>query len=269
MTTFNLFVPTRGRPANVGRLLASIRTTAAHPDRLNVSFYVDDDDAAMLPAIQGYKAEYADLGVQFAVGPRVLLSDCYNALFAKTEFGDILWSGGDDIIFRTEGWDQVVADRFALAEDEILLVYGDDYLQHERLATHPFLSRTGVSVVGYFFPVIDGLSPTDIWVHRMYEAVGRLVYEPGVVTEHMHPFRNKAPMDQTYQDQFAHNLKHVMDCANQHYGDTLRDAAKLRSFIHLQGRHHAISKDVRHSHSHARPPDPDGGRDAVAAGFGQ
>lgn len=235
--TFNLFVPTRGRPNNVDRLLRSLRDTTADAKSLNVCFYVDADDDKTQALIAQYKQEYNDLGARFAVGPRITLSDCYNALFAHTEFGDILWSGGDDIVFQTQGWDDLVRAEFEKFPDKILLVYGDDCYQHERIATHPFMSRTGCAVVGYFFPVIDGLSPTDIWVHRMYEAIGRLKYLPGLVTEHMHPFRHKAPMDQTYLDQFGHNLQYVMDCANRNYGLTMRDAAKLRAHIHLWNDH--------------------------------
>ncbi|MBE3088611.1 MAG: hypothetical protein IMZ71_05815, partial [Chloroflexi bacterium] len=110
---FDLLIPTRARPLNLHRMLASIEDTADDPGRITVFFYVDDDDEVTQHHIPGLREHHPKLQLHFAVGPRIVLSKMYTGMAGDSRStGDILWSGGDDIVFRTKGWDTLIAAEF-------------------------------------------------------------------------------------------------------------------------------------------------------------
>ena len=83
---------------------------------------------------------------------------------------------GDDIEFRTNGWDQIVRDKFEEFEDKIALVYGDDDATHgEKIAIHGFLHRNWINAVGTWVAPGRG-SLYDYWHTEVARKVGRLVF---------------------------------------------------------------------------------------------
>jgi len=234
--TFDLFVPTRCRPRNVHRLLESVEDTATHLDRVTAYFYVDDDDEVMPSYMDGIREGHPGIEMHFAVGPRIVLSQTYTGMAAASH-GDILWSGGDDIVFRTAGWDEAIAAEFAGVPDGILLVYGNDRLQEHRLATHPFISRKGMDVVGYFYPATGPIAVTDVWLHQAYKTIGRLRYRPDIITEHLHWLRRDAegePLaeyDAVYANQYQNNLPEVMATLQSHQDLLVRGIGALAKAI--------------------------------------
>ena len=220
----DLLIPTRGRPDNVWRVLRSICATRAKPELISAHLWVDDDDKATL----AIEPELTRAGVHVHSGARATLSDAYNALAEKSS-GEILFSGADDIVFRTPGWDEQVREQFAA--DSFCLVYGDDCLQHENLCTHPFVSRKAVDALGYFYPETDGVNVTDVWLLFMYRELRRLRYLPDVVIEHMHFLRGLAEYDETYKAQYEGNFPKVMEALARFKPKLRADTQKLRQAI--------------------------------------
>ena len=188
----SILCPTRGRPDNVNRLLGSIHDTATIMPE--VVFYVDDDDASFPGAV-------GSSDVKVVRGPRILMSEMWNkCLEAST--GEILMMGGDDLIFRTKGWDDQVRRAFATFPDRLVFVHGDDGHWHEKFGTHGFLHRNWIDVIGYFCPPYFTSDYNDTWWNDIANAVNRRVYLP-FVTEHMHPVWGKAEWDKTHKERMA------------------------------------------------------------------
>lgn len=219
-----LLIPTRGRPDNVWRLLRSVCATRAKPELVTAHLWIDDDDEATL----SIEPELSKAGVHVHVGPRGTLTDAYNKLAEKSS-GSILFSGADDIVFRTPGWDEQVRAQFA--EDPFCLVYGDDCLQHEKLCTHPFVSRRAVEALGYFYPDTGGVNVTDVWLFLIYRELRRLRYLPNVVIEHLHFLRGLAEYDETYKQQYEGNFPKVMATLARFRPKLVADIQKLRQAI--------------------------------------
>ena len=112
----SVLMPTRKRPDNLQRAVHSIRDTSTN--FVEIISYIDDDDKESL-------ARAMQIAIRYFVGPRIIMSDMWNALIPHAA-GDILMLAGDDCIFKTIGWDVMVEDAFADCPDKILLVYGDD-----------------------------------------------------------------------------------------------------------------------------------------------
>lgn len=218
----SLLVPTRGRPENVRRLVTSARVTAVND--VELIFYVDDDDVTSFEVVD----DYAD---QTIIGPRVVLSEMWNRC-AELANHDVMMHCGDDIIFRTSGWDDRILEAFDRYPDKIVFVHGEDGIQGAQIGTHGFLHRNWIDTVGYFVPPYFSSDYNDLWLSEVADALGRRVYLPSVYTEHMHPVAGKAPLDQTHLDRLA---RHQRDNVGQLYANLAyrrhEDVEKLRMFI--------------------------------------
>lgn len=171
----------------------SALATAAGP--VEVLAYVDDDDP--------HRDAYSKIGnARVLIGSRIVLSDCWNQLAAQAR-GDILGMAADDIRYRTPGWDTKIREAFAQYADRIVFVYGRDGIHDEKLGTHGFVSRRWIETVGYFtwpgFPA----DYADTWLHDVAKRIGRAVYLPDILIEHLHPIAGKADWDQTHQERLA------------------------------------------------------------------
>lgn len=221
----SVLVPTRGRPENVRRLLDSAYENSVGP--IEFVFYLDEDDPLREAAL-GHIRHY---GATVIVGERITLSKTWNECYTRATH-DLLMQCGDDIVFRTQGWDGRFAEAFDAYPDKIAFVHGDDGFQHERIGTHGVLHRNWVEAVGYFVPPYFASDYNDLWLTEVADALGRRVYLPDVLTEHMHPVAGKGELDTTHQERLR---RHQAEDCDRLWRDTadqrIADVAKLRAVI--------------------------------------
>lgn len=221
----SILVPTRNRPKNVERLISSAYTTSDLP--IEFFFYIDNDDPARHVTID--IMNYC--GAHWIMGERITLSDMWNEL-ADAATHDILMHCGDDIVFRTSGWDTRVVETFESHPDKLILVHGDDGFQHDQVATHGFYHRNWIEVLGRFVPPYFSSDYNDLWLTEVANALGRRVYLPDVYTEHMHPAAGKGELDQTHQERLARHERDQVDALYISLADArARDVALLREAI--------------------------------------
>lgn len=191
----SLVCPTRGRPDAFRTMISSAAIMAAHPENVEVVAYIDDDD----PALAGYASATYSLPVEQIVGPRCVLSDAWNRA-GQWARGDVWMMAADDIRFISPGWDDIVTDAFAWYPDGIALVYGRDGHADERMATHPFVTRRWVDVVGRFTAPYFPADYCDLWLHDVAKRVDRAAYAPQLLIEHLHPSFGLGEWDQTHRE---------------------------------------------------------------------
>jgi hypothetical protein len=218
----SLLVPTRKRPVEFLRMVKSAWELATHPRRVEIIAYVDEDDDSYRPPI---------IGVNYLRGPRIVLSEMWNKCFYEAK-GNILMHCGDDIVFRTPGWDVLVRQAFAESEDKILLVHGDDMSPNtDALATHGFLHRRWVEAVGYFVPPYFSSDWNDVWLTEVADMIGRRV-KIDIVTEHMHYSFGKAERDQNTNDREERGIADgVVEIFQKTADERRSDAAKLQAVM--------------------------------------
>lgn len=219
----SLLCPSRGRPAQLAAMWRSAACNATTHD-VELVARLDDDD----PDLAAYG--HTDVpALSFITGPRSLLSDCWNEA-ATAARGDILMHCGDDIRFRTHGWDRLIADAFP--RDGVALVHGRDGFQDAALGTHGFVTRRWVDTVGYFVPPLFSSDYNDTWLNDVADRIGRRVYVPEVLTEHMHPAAGKGEWDRTHRERLE---RHAADDPAaiyvEHEPQRERDAERLRAVM--------------------------------------
>lgn len=208
MTTgvlFSILLPTRGRPAILKRCLESIAATAAALQGIECVLYVDDDDDTSLGV------EQPGLALTRVIGPRRTMGAMHQACYAASK-GRFVMLAGDDIIFRTPGWDETVLRAVSRFPDDIVMAYGNDLIQGRNMSTAPILGRAACELLGgpcpaeYPSEFID-THILDQFTKLRYWGFDRIVYLDQVIFEHMHFVVGKADFDATYA-----NRPKTMDC---------------------------------------------------------
>jgi hypothetical protein len=218
----SILCPTRNRPREAQRLMRSAMATAEGD--IEFIFYCDND--AILPDIITSK-EY----VTTLVGKRITLSKMWNECQRRANY-DIYMQCGDDIVFRTPGWDTRVIEAFSEHPDNIVFVHCNAMDWGAELGTHGFLHRKWVEAVGYFVPPYFVSDFNDKWLTEVAKMIGRHTYLEDVITEHLHPIWGKAPWDQTYIERLnRHGTSDPAALYESLAEQREQDAAKLRAVM--------------------------------------
>lgn len=213
-------VPTRQRVDWTRRMIESCLDTASKPDKIIICLRLDMDN---FEDHEGYK-KLMRAGIdRVLINPgkclSILWNDCYSHLGEMT---DLNLHAGDDLVFRSQDWDEAVRDTAQQFPNGIGMVYCDDGLQHEGLATHGFYSRKWSETIGYFCPPYFCHDYNDTWLTflgKNIQAAGfpkACVYRGDKLIDHMHCTApdgaggTKAPIDDVYK--LAHMRKARQDC---------------------------------------------------------
>lgn len=174
---------------------------ADHPRQVEVVAYIDDDD-------QSYDDLQLDRLIKIR-GPRIILSEMWNECW-KHSNGSYLGHMGDDIEFRTSGWDTIIQAAIDAYPGRIAFVYGNDRngeSVRNEFGTHGFVHHVWAEISGYFVPPYFVSDYNDTWFNEIAEKLGVKMYLENVVTEHMHFSLGKSPMDQNTQDRLDRHTK--------------------------------------------------------------
>ncbi|NDB59517.1 glycosyltransferase family 2 protein [bacterium] len=193
----SILCPTRHRPQNIERMWQSIQDTAKNPKQIEVVIYIDADDDSY---------DNLKIPVVKIKGERIVLSDTWNKCAQKAKH-DILMYAGDDIIFKTPNWDEIVIETFNAVPDKVLFVFGNDGSVHDGIyGTHGFVHRTWFNTLGYICPPLFSGDYSDTWINDVAKLVGRHKHIK-ILTEHLHPDFKKSELDDTYLEKYERMKK--------------------------------------------------------------
>jgi len=194
----NIMVPTYRRILN-GRLvkmLSSAMVTAADPKQVCFTFLINNDDEESSLFFKSQEIITPDFLHQVVVTDIAppSLSKFYNVLYQKTTFselGTLVSMVGDDMVFKTKGWDTAILAK-ANEMDGVCGIYCDDeYVQHEKLCVNLFTTRKLVEATGK--PFMCELYPVDfidvVWM-KFLQRIKRDCYLGDVKIKHEHGLRS-------------------------------------------------------------------------------
>lgn len=230
-----VIIPTRGRPQSVPELIAAWDETGATADLL---FAVDTDD----PELAAYKKHAADLKgdsrFRFTFGKRRRLVGTLNQQAVKAaKTYRFLAFMGDDHRPRPadQSWDERI--RICLSGGPGI-VYGNDLLQGEKMATAVAMTSDIVTTLGYMCPpILVHLCADLVWLD-WGRGMQRITYLDDMVIEHLHPAAGKASVDAVYED--CNSPERASSDAAAYYnyrdgGGLEADLDKLRKLVEEAG----------------------------------
>ena len=179
---FSLLCPSRKRPAQLQDLYNNIKDTVENPDEVELLVKFDLDDTV---------PEWMKLnGCKFFFGQRseYLQRDYYNWLAEKAT-GQYLWAIGDDVRFKTKGWDRFVSrrieDYLLNKPDRIAYIYVDEEGSTARHPCFPLITQEAYKTLGmYFHPELMSWG-ADRTLYEVYEGIDRVFYIPNVEIKHL------------------------------------------------------------------------------------
>lgn len=234
ISVISILLPTRQRPEFLDRLWKSALKTADHPDKLELVVYIDSDDIS-------YENQKLKGKVKFLIGPRlhdnkVNLSVKWNKCWEKAT-GDIFMHCGDDIIFRTKGWDTAVREAIDARPGKICFAWcndvSDESSRHE-FGTHGFIHKNWTDVIGRFLPPYFVSDYNDTYLNDVSRKLHVQTYLHTYITEHMHFSLGKSAIDKNTEERLArHELHKPQDIYNSDWfqKEIEDDVEKLREFI--------------------------------------
>jgi hypothetical protein len=194
----SLLLPTRGRVKLVERFLQSVIAQSNHVELIEVVLCVDDDDT------ESHGIKSSQLALKTIVVPRQTMG-AYNSICLKNATGEITIAVNDDVVVRTQGWDDKVRALDARYPDGIYLGYGNDLFKGEKVCTFPIMSRETCQALAEPYPEIYKGAFIDVHlmdIFRRLEKRGypRMVYAEDIIFEHVHYRTNPELLDAAYRE---------------------------------------------------------------------
>jgi glycosyltransferase involved in cell wall biosynthesis len=205
MIRFSIIVPTRGRPALLGRLLSSLRETARNPDSLEVITIVDADDPESLEvSCEGVRIE------RVLVPPGLTMGEL-NLAGYRVARGRYLMLLNDDVVACTLDWDIHLQQVMESFPDGIVLAHVNDLLFRDTLCTFPVLTREFCEIAGGVCRPEYRRYRIDDHIHHLFDLIyllghRRRVFLPDVVFEHRLGVVNDSGALQYVPDPSIHRL---------------------------------------------------------------
>lgn len=196
----SLIVPTRGRPKELERLLASIAATADRLDSIEVVLVIDADDSA------SPQMTCDDLTITRVFVPPGLTMGALNMAGYEAASGDLLMLLNDDVVARTPSWDTCIRKCFAAFADGIVLVHVNDTVFEKALCTFPVVSRTFCQLAGGICPREYRRYRIDDHVEDIFNLLGilgerRSIYLDDVIFEHRNYVTNEHGKRQYFSEE--------------------------------------------------------------------
>ncbi len=226
-----VIIPTRGRPQAVPAIVEAWNDTSATADLL---FAVDTDD----PELAAYKKHAAELKsdprFRFTFGKRRRLCGTLNQQAVKAaKTYRFLAFMGDDHRPRPAAmaWDARIRECLSGGPG---IVYGNDLLQGEKMATAVAMTSDIVRTLGYMAPPqLVHLCLDLVWID-WGRGMDRITYLDDMVIEHLHPAAGKADTDPGYEEVNSSEQVSADSAAYYEYRDNgglEADLEKLRKLV--------------------------------------
>lgn len=193
-----VLVPSRERMNKRLTLISSIVTTVKDINNVQIYLGVDEDDPTLFLA-KKLEAAFPFLTVVTIKneGQFLGLGKLWNIL-AEASTEDIISMVGDDMVFKTQNWDEELLTEFKNApSDNIKAVHCNDDMHKSKLAVNLFCHRKYVDVMGRFMREEFKINWVDQWLHQVFSAFGRLKYRDDIMIEHRHWVLGKSNHDNT------------------------------------------------------------------------
>jgi len=233
-----IHVPSRERMNRRLTLLTSIITSVKDINNVNVYFGVDEDDptrkviykvADAIPCLKivDIKNDHKFIG----------LGKMWNICVNETD-DDIISMVGDDMVFHTPGWDEMLINEFSgdnMPQDKIKAVHCNDDCHGAKLAVNLFCHRKFNDVMGQFMREEFKINWIDQWLHQVFSAFGRLKYRGDIMIEHRHWVLGKDKRDKTAERMAIADANKISDQLwHDLVDERIKDVRKLSEYLKVK-----------------------------------
>lgn len=182
-----MIVPSRGRPANLDRLVAAWQATTSGEADLVVA--LDEDDEQL------YRYNARRVALVTVGAHRSFVAWTNEIAVSQASRYRFVGTMGDDHLPRTFGWDKLLCE--ALDELGPGVAFGDDR-SRPVVPSAAVVSAEVVTSLGFLLPPVLEHHGSERFLRALGEGLGRSLFLPEVVLEHLHYSSGKSSIDHTY-----------------------------------------------------------------------
>lgn len=202
MEQISLLIPSRGRPKRLVEMMHSAYDKAYYPHLLEFCLGLDMDDSQFNDyKLQLTHAKIPTPQIMYNIASQQTSAPRHTNKLATMATGSLLFGLGDDVIFRTAGWDQVICDFWHYCEKtqghNYHIFYCNDGRNREK-CEHFIIHSDWIKHFGHICPDYFRHFCIDAWVEDIAIQLGTLHMLPHVIVEHMHFKYGKSERDTTY-----------------------------------------------------------------------
>jgi glycosyltransferase involved in cell wall biosynthesis len=176
----SMLLPTRGRPQKLDAVLRQYDITVHHHHLFDAWIYVDDDDRITREYIDSGCWKNLGYKINWVIEPSALtMGQMCNTLWQRcTTNPGIYLPAGDDYIFKTMHWDDVLRSTFDQFPDRIGIAHIPDPLDSYDDVTWPVFSAEWLNAVGYMLTEYFAFWYDDLWIGEICKMVDRIIKVP-------------------------------------------------------------------------------------------
>jgi len=190
-----LLCPSRERLDKNNILIKSIEETCKDINTFTLYFGVDDNDPTKesLKEITKNKSYIKIIDIHNN-GQFLGLGKIWN-IMAKEASEDIFAMIGNDMIFETKNWDDIIINKASkFKRDGLYLIHcndgmrgpGNKYANIQPLAVNSFIGRKYYDLLGQYTREEWKHGYHDTWLHEVFSEIGRRIYLDDVIIRHLH-----------------------------------------------------------------------------------
>tara|TARA_B110000967_G_scaffold46886_1_gene47336 strand:+ start:672 stop:1547 length:876 start_codon:yes stop_codon:yes gene_type:complete len=188
----SIIIPSRGRPELLLKMMESVLDFAALPELIEFVIYLDNDESS--------DYEMFNSRAIIVKGERVHMGKMFSSCIEKAN-GRTIIICNDDVLVKTNNWDDIIYKNLKLFTDDVFLMYPNDLNKGEKLCTFPIFSKE-------LFLKFPGVLPADLTLIDLHLqdlffqlkglGMNRIKFLHNVIFEHLHYTLGKSNFDETY-----------------------------------------------------------------------
>jgi hypothetical protein len=236
---FAILTPSRQRPKELYRFFDSVNSTMSNNNMIFFFVGIDNDDPSLkdyYDVIHRMQSEKKSMMIVTVIEDiRKTTARIWNDLVRLKSWPDspdYFIMGNDDLVYKTNDWDQILAENIDHSDHPFYLYWFDDGINGEKHCAFPIVSKYWVGATGYFVPEMFHYFYSDTWTFDIAVRAGVCKYIPSVLTQHLHFSLGKhIPYDETY----SHNRKGNNNAEDaKTFEETIQMRVKIAESIKLR-----------------------------------
>lgn len=200
----SILSPTHNRPKQLSKMISSALDCSDSPELVEFCLYIDKDDFTYEKIIKNFNQN----NLKIIRGPKAWLSFMYNSLLIVAD-GELLLYCGDDVEFRSSGWDSKIRKVFENSKDKLIVAHVNDGANYEQIwATVGVVHQNWVKLFGHIFTPHIPDNGIDAWITHIANKLNRRVFLNSVLIEHKQYRQGKSKLDITYKQRLLEHQKY-------------------------------------------------------------
>jgi SAM-dependent methyltransferase len=198
----SLLIPTYLRPQNMEQFALSVDKTTQDPNKVELIFGLHEEDIESIKKAKDLKNN-CKIQIKYELikhypDNKINLSFLWNQLYVKAN-NPILGYFGDDVIFRTPGWDIEIRNEY-IFDKALMICTNDVHVQRGKQATLYFTHKVIHEKFGFYLDERFRRWYMDTYWDQIYRQAGKLHYREDIVCEHIHPNKFPEKIDTVYKN---------------------------------------------------------------------